>query len=394
MKRKLLNNIKFHHLTCSYPNPLILVLELTLILIVILIIPFSYVRHSSGIYLIIEIGVLLFAAMGWISPVTRWQKLIYTGIEFGLILLLALVGFIPLFQFLFIVLVIRNSFLFHGLQRYAFTLLSYALCIVCMSARRIFPFPITLIQLIGSCIIFGLVILFLQLLIDAVIKEHQSRKALADANVKLQEYNTKIEELAVVHERNRIARDIHDSLGHSLTTFNFHLEAAIRLMKTKPNESEALLLELKDLNRKALASVRQSVSTLRANPLEGKSLVEAIRSLINNYHKSTGILPKLDFLLSKTLSNTYNFTIYCIIQESLTNSCKYANATVVDIQVNESDKYIFIMISDNGIGFDLNQKTTGFGLRGMEERVQVLLGRITIITAPNEGCKVMVYLPL
>jgi signal transduction histidine kinase len=247
---------------------------------------------------------------------------------------------------------------------------------------------------LGSLLIFGLVILFLQLLVDAVMTEHKHREALAVANIRLQQYALQVEELATLQERNRIARDIHDSLGHSLTAFNFHLEAAIRLLQTQPTEAASLLQELKQLGAQALADVSQSVATLRSDPLGGQSLVDAIATLVDNFHRSTGVLPTTEIDLSTPLSQAYNLAIYRIVQESLTNCCKYANASAVTISVQQLNKQIQIIVEDNGNGFELQKNSTGFGLQGMQERVQSLAGQLKLITALGQGCRVMVSLPI
>lgn len=361
-------------------------------------IPVSRLAHTQSSVGLNGMGLLIFSTMGLVFPTRRWQKLLYTLAEFGVLLLLALVGQIPLFQLLFLALVIRNCVLFEGYTRTIITVLAFVACIVCLINRRVLPFRVASDQLgvfwLGSLLIFGLVILFLQLLVDAVMTERKSRDALAEANVRLQQYAMKVEELATMQERNRIARDIHDSLGHSLTAFNFHLEAAIRLLKVKPSEAEALLLELKQLGGQALADVSQSVAALRADPLGGKSLGAAVAMLVEHFHRSTGVLPTVQINLAQPLSHAYNLAIFRIIQESLTNCCKYADATAVSVIVQPVEQQIQIIVEDNGNGFELEKNTTGFGLQGMQERVQALAGELRISTAPAQGCRVEVWLPL
>ncbi|APB34263.1 Histidine kinase domain protein [Gloeomargarita lithophora Alchichica-D10] len=391
--------MRLRHLSCSFPLPLLLWLEWLLLGVVLVVVSLSHLSpYPFGPPVWNELGVILFAAIGWVSPTSKWQKWFYTATQLGLIVLLALVGQIPVFQLLFIILVIRNCVLFQGRNRTLTTVLTLVTCAFCLWNRRVYPFHIEPNQFevfwFGSLVIFGLVILFLQLFVDAVITERRSRDALAAANVRLQEYALKVEELATMQERNRIARDIHDSLGHSLTAFNFHLEAAIRLQKTKPTEAEALLLELKQLGAQTLAEVSQSVATLRTDPLGEKSLPEAITTLVDHFYRLTGVLPALDIHLAQPLPQAYNLAIFRIVQESLTNCCKYASTTAVTVLVQHCNQQIQITIADNGKGFDLQKNTTGFGLQGMRERVQALAGEIKIISAPEQGCRVEVCLPI
>jgi signal transduction histidine kinase len=112
----------------------------------------------------------------------------------------------------------------------------------------------------------------------AIIKSEE----LAVANAQLREYTLRIEELATVQERNRIARDIHDSVGHALTVLNLHLEAALKLWQTDPESATEFLTEAKQLGSHALKEVRQSISTLRVDPLVGLSLPDAIADLVED----------------------------------------------------------------------------------------------------------------
>lgn len=204
----------------------------------------------------------------------------------------------------------------------------------------------------------------------------------------------RIEELATVKERNRIAREIHDSLGHSLTVFNLYLEAALRLLSTEPQEAEALIREAKQVGTTVLGEVRQSVTSLRNDPLNSISLPEAIHNLTSEFHRSTGILPHTEIILDTSLPQLLSITIFRIIQESLTNICKHAEANHVSINLIQSADIIHLTITDNGKGFDLSKNTTGFGLQGMKERATALSGELEIITAPQQGCKLQAKIPL
>jgi signal transduction histidine kinase len=334
-------------------------------------------------------------------PQKSIHKLLYTSLEFGLIVILALIGTIPLFQLLFIVLVTRNCLLLEGRSRSIVTGITFFANAGCQFYRllyRTFLVDFSSEQLwlfwLGTVLSFGLVILFLQLLVEAIITERKSQEQLAIAHAQLQHYALQIEELATVQERNRIARDIHDSLGHSLTVFNLHLGAAIRLLPTNPEKATSLLREIKELGANALEDVSQSVATLRADPLDGQSLPTAIANLIRQFHRSTGVLPTSEIKLNILLSKPQNTAIYRLIQEALTNISKYATATAVTIVVRQTQASIQVSVQDNGQGFELHQNTTGFGLQGMRERVQALAGEFTIHTAPGQGCRIMASFPI
>ena len=342
-------------------------------------------------------------AMGlWLPTDDKWiDKVIYTGSELGLILLASSVGHIRMLPLMLIILVIRNCFIFQNQSRYLITGFAFLLFLLReiervqhMALRRPFILPEKFTYLVfSSTIFFGLVLIFLQLLVDAVLSERQSREKLAKANAQLRQYALRIEDIATLQERNRIARDIHDSLGHSLTVFNLYLEAALRLWESEPTEAKELLQEAKQLGSTALKEVRQSVAALRSDPLEGRSLEEAIASLTEDFHKSTGISPTCHLNLRQPISAEVKTAAYRIVQEALTNIYKYANATKVTIQIQITTD-LELSIQDNGKGFNPEQNTTGFGLQGMRERTLALGGSFQIVTAPGSGCQIMAKLPV
>lgn len=351
----------------------------------------------------------LFCGMGLRLPSNKFfSKVIYTSLEIWLILLSSIVGFISLFPFLYVILIIRNCFIFRRQMRLIVTGIAFLLFLLTTLHRtKNFPLPLPratpyrLESLVFSlALLFGLVLLFLQLLVDAILSERQSREQLAKANVQLElanaqlrEYALRIEDIATLQERNRIARDIHDSLGHSLSILNLHLEAALKLWKTEPEEATEFLTEAKGLGSRALDDVRQSVFALRSDPLEGQSLEEAIASLTENFCRSTSIQLNINIDLSHSIPPKVKTAVYRIVQEALTNIQKYAISTQVDIQVKTKND-LQLMISDNGRGFDLTQNTSGFGLQGMCERTQALGGQFEVVTSPGCGCKIIANFPL
>ncbi|MGJ3251734.1 MAG: sensor histidine kinase [Elainellaceae cyanobacterium] len=347
------------------------------------------------------ISLVIFGVMGLYVPTQcQWHKVAYTGLEFFLITIMTLIGGVRIYPLLYIVLVLRNSFIFKRTGRFIITglaliffLISLAYRLRVMRIPRIFvPYgtPYIFISLI---ILVGVVMLFLQLLVDTVLAEHENRKKLALANDQLRRYALRVEDIATLQERNRIAREIHDSLGHSLTIFNLHLEAAIRLLPTDPDEAMSLLIEAKDVSAKTMTNVRQSVAALRSDPLQGKPLSEAIASLIEEFRRSSNINPDTTIHLSSPIPDDVKTAAYRILQEALTNICKYSEATAVTIHITTQDD-LHIEIWDNGKGFNLEQNLAGFGIQGMRERALMLGGELTIITAPNQGCTVTAILPL
>jgi signal transduction histidine kinase len=370
---------------------------------------FPLIRASPHPSLLNFLGLAVFAMMGSQLPTTKSQKAIYTSVEIALILLMSLMGGIRLFPLLYIVLVNRNCLILTGRDRSIVTGIAGLLCALTQFRRfqslallRPAGVPERLgFILLGSMVLFGLVIVCLQLLVSAVLAERQSREQLAVANAQLRRYALKIEETATWQERNRIAREIHDSLGHSLTVFNLHLEAALRLLQSDPTEARALLVEAKQLGTIALSEVRQSVAVLRSDPLQGRSLQAAITTLVDDFRRSTGIVPVYTLAIDSPdhqldrypIPAEVKTAVYRIVQEALTNISKYAAATQVEIHLHAAID-LEVRIEDNGKGFDLKQNTTGFGIQGMRERTQALAGKFAIVTAPDAGCCIIATFPL
>jgi signal transduction histidine kinase len=258
---------------------------------------------------------------------------------------------------------------------------------------------------LSSILLLGLVLLFVQVLIASLVSERRNREALAIANTRLRDYALKAEATATLQERNRISREIHDALGHSLTASNIHLEAALRLLKSDPEEATELLHEAKRLGSETLQAVRDSVSALRSeDPLKSQPLDKAIELLLQDWSRSSQIVPSFD--LSADLSNlpeSLKVAIYRIIQEALTNISKYARASHVRIQLTTSNPVnpanpknpdLLLVIADDGVGFIRSQTRSGFGLQGIEERAQALDGTFEVRTAIGQGCKIWVTLPI
>jgi two-component system, sensor histidine kinase and response regulator len=205
--------------------------------------------------------------------------------------------------------------------------------------------------------------------------------------------NQRIEEMAVLEERNRIARDIHDSLGHALVALNIQIETALTLWQDAPDRAYTFLVEAKQLGSEALTSVRQSVSDIRSDPLQGRLLEGAIATLIQEFHHTTGILPECHIDLSQPLSNQVNTVVYRIVQEGLTNIYKHANAKTVQLQIQTTADSLLLVLQDNGNGFQVDQNRTGFGLQGMRERTDALGAQLEITSAPRDGCRIIARFP-
>jgi signal transduction histidine kinase len=246
----------------------------------------------------------------------------------------------------------------------------------------------------GFVVLFGGILLSLQLLIERILAEKQAKEELALANQRIRKYALKAQEIGSLQERNRIAREIHDSLGHSLTALNLHLEMALKLSQIQPEKSRQVLAEAKRLGSIALHDVRISVSTLRSDPLQNQDATIAIQKLVNEFQLSNQIKTDCHIALPVDLAQPIAIAIYRIIQEALTNISKYAQATEVSIKIHTDSNELILRIRDNGQGFIPTNNSTGFGLQGMRERVLSLQGQFELVSAPQSGCQILAIIPL
>jgi two-component system, sensor histidine kinase and response regulator len=125
--------------------------------------------------------------------------------------------------------------------------------------------------------------------------------------------------MAAIEERNRIAREIHDSLGHSLTSLNVQMQAAASLLLTDPIQAQSFLMQAQRLGKTAMQEVRESVRTLRADGQIKKPLAETIAALAEEFRQVTGITPTIETCLTQTVASSVSKALYRIVQEALTN---------------------------------------------------------------------------
>jgi two-component system, sensor histidine kinase and response regulator len=224
-------------------------------------------------------------------------------------------------------------------------------------------------------------------------RNHQLQQTEAELRRSLQQeqaLNQRMEQLAAVAERHRIARDIHDSLGHALVALNIQMETALDLWEESPDEAYSLLQEAKGLGSQALRSVRESVAEIRSDPLQGQSLTAMLQQLTQNFQRTSGIPVQSQLAMPSVLSQAISTAIYRVVQEGLTNIQKHADATAVHLHLKSTQNGLMMTLQDNGKGFTIEANRSGFGLQGMQERVMALGGSLKIASQPQQGCQITV----
>lgn len=195
------------------------------------------------------------------------------------------------------------------------------------------------------------------------------------ANDRLKEYNEMTEKMAETRERNRVAREIHDTLGHTLTGVSAGVDACIALVDIDPGQTKKQLEVIAKAVRGGIKDVRSSVSELRADALEHFQLDEAISDMIAEMNSLAGVEVVFHsevkpFRFSEDEENV----VYRIIQEGITNALRHGKATRIQIDARKIDGVLHLTIQDNGCGCKEIKK--GFGTKHMKERVAMLGGSI------------------
>jgi len=246
--------------------------------------------------------------------------------------------------------------------------------------------------IVGPVLVFIPAILFVVAFTAARLNERDARRQaegltveLEKANHQLATYAVQAEEVATIQERNRLAREIHDNLGHYLTVVNVQIEAARAVMAQDPNKAQDALGKAQRLTKEGLMAVRQSVAALRESPTDSQSLIDAISALADET-RSSGLV--VEFVIAgerRHLDAQSKLTLYRVAQEALTNARKHARASRIDLLLDYDDaQQVKLSVQDNGVG-TADTEHNGFGLIGMRERIQLLGGSLTIETEPGKG---------
>lgn len=275
---------------------------------------------------------------------------------------------------------------------------------VYVSVLLVIILPIAFYATLGDALMNGaimstaifFVVLFTQLRLNergAREKAEGLARQLESANRRLAEYASQAEELAVTQERNRLAREIHDNLGHYLTIVNVQIEAAKATFETNPTRALDALNKAQDLAKKGLTGVRESVAALRVSPVENRPVEEAIAELIEE-SQVTGIETRFKVVgVGQPVESKSALALYRIVQEGLTNVRKHAGASHVDVELDFSQADTArLVLRDDGAG--AADTSGGFGLIGLRERVQLLGGEFKVQTQPGQGFELDVTLPL
>jgi signal transduction histidine kinase len=255
------------------------------------------------------------------------------------------------------------------------------------------------VNMVQWVLAYGAAVAFVILFTQVAVRERDARGEverlaveLREANRQLREYATQAEELATLKERNRLAREIHDGLGHYLTAINMQIQAGRAVVEHDRELAFQALDKAQALAQEGLAEVRRSVASLRASPLDQRSLPEAVGDLVDEC-RAAGIATEYAVQGQvRVLSPQVELTLYRVAQEGMTNMRKHAQASSAEVVLDyREDGWVHLAVHDGGVGAE--DPSGGYGLVGVRERVQLLGGQVQVETAPGEGFALRVWVP-
>jgi signal transduction histidine kinase len=267
--------------------------------------------------------------------------------------------------------------------------LTVAFCLVLVMMKRpdvVWGYYLPPMQLLTQIEVFSLLLSFglvLWLLIALAEAEQQAAedfqrsnaavRKLAESNVRLQNYVLDIEKKSADDERKRISREIHDTVGYTLTNIRMMADASLRVMQDDKEKTQVLLFQIRDQAITGIQETRQAMRELRNLEQHPRPWLARINHMVGMFGEATGMQVSLEFgNIPSSLSPELFRAIYRVVQEGLTNAFKHGEASRVEIIFNYFKPYLSLTIRDNGSGSE--QIVEGIGFKGMRERIAPYAG--------------------
>jgi signal transduction histidine kinase len=221
------------------------------------------------------------------------------------------------------------------------------------------------------------------------LKEQQ--QSLAEANARLIHHASTLEHLATSRERNRVARELHDTLAHTLSGLSVQLEAVKAYWDVDPQKARSTLERSLTAAHSGLEETRRALQALRASPLDDLGLSLAVRTMAEdaaaraNLALNSSVADELP-----SLSPDVEQCIYRVAQEAVTNAAKHAKAKTLTVNLESTEGKVTLTVHDDGVGFDVEKrgKANHYGLEGMQERAQLVDGELSVTSKLGEGTTV------
>lgn len=224
-------------------------------------------------------------------------------------------------------------------------------------------------------------------------KTNKANRELEQAYKRLLDNAYKTQELSVEKERTRMAREIHDTLAHTLTAAVVQLEACKKLMEVDSGRAREEIEKAQNITREGLNEVKRTIKALRPRILESRSFSDAIIAMTDEIKQNTNIsvIVNKNFTGEFKVPPSMEIALFRAIQESVTNSVRHGSADKIEIGINYKGNRLYIDISDNGKGCSNIRK--GFGLQGIAGRIEGLNGSAVFSSSPGNGFKTDIIVP-
>lgn len=229
-----------------------------------------------------------------------------------------------------------------------------------------------------------------------VTAQRQQQVQLETANRQLAQQAVVREQLAASQERNRLARELHDTLAHSLSGTAVQLQAVRTLLKVNPDAAAEQLLSAQHSLKQGLEESRRAIAALRATPLEEQGFLSALLERANQIGQRARFAVHCKISTLPTLPAPIEQTIYRIMDEALVNVERHAQASQVKVNLTKQGRSLVLTVEDDGVGFVVEEgkKRGRYGLIGMQERAELMGGQLQIDSATGQGTTLHLIIPL
>jgi NarL family two-component system sensor histidine kinase YdfH len=286
-----------------------------------------------------------------------------------------------------------------GLNRRALFSSAFYLTLAAVNASQIMDWAALGWTLIGIVPMVFFVVAYVTLYMRQIEAREQAQALLAEleaANRQLSEYAARVEDLTLANERQRMARELHDTLSQGLAGLILQLEAAdAHLDKERPGRARQIVGETMEQARETLANARRAIGDLRSSAGAVPGLEQALEAEVQRFENRTGIPCELDLQLKEEPPDPVAETGLRIVSEALTNVARHAGASRAWVRVEASGAELCLEVRDDGLGFDPEAVDAGhYGLLGMRERARLVGGTLNAVSQGGQGTSIEACLPL
>ena len=347
---------------------------------------------------LLTVFLTLLAIEPWLSRRSRGYTHLYLAVQTGIAVILSLT--FPKVDFWAILLISLVLQAVHVLQpRIGFRWIGALVVVMAALMFRNLEFGMALAFALIFTVLYAFCGFYAVVARQAETARQKSQALLGEiraAHRQLQRYAAQAEELAVAQERDRLARNLHDSVTQTLFTMTLTTEAARLLFGRDPAQAASQLDKLQELARSALAEMRSLISALQPASVTEQGLIPALRHHIEVLKGQHGLNVALDIHGEPHLPREHAERLFHVIQEALNNVIKHAHTDRASVTMRFKDNDTFLQIEDEGTGFvldDAEARAGHIGLSTMRERVEMMGGKLTIDSRPGEGTRVTVEVP-